>query len=152
MSRDGSAVEIVGLSWAAVSGLARLGPAVYRHQEVPVFGSLAAWADTIKRNFERQFWVGGAAGAEVEPRPDYVNTTSIYKDSVGSGHGWTDYQLRPNQVTPGLLLRPSTTLTLTLLQVITLAVAGDITEPRHAWAALHTVVTRLLGPLGEWGT
>ena len=28
--------------------------------------------------------------------------------------------------------------------------AGDITEPRHAWAALHTVVTRLLGPLGEW--
>ena len=36
--------------------------------------------------------------------------------------------------------------------MITLAVAGDITEPRHAWAALHTVVTRLLGPLGEWGT
>ena len=102
MSRDGSAVEIVGLSWAVVSGLARLGPAVYRHQEVPVFGSLAAWADTIRENFERQFWVGGAAGAEVEPRPDYVNTTGIYKDSVGSGHGWTDYQLRPNQVTPGL--------------------------------------------------
>ena len=99
-------MEIVGLSWAAVSGLARLGPAVYRHQEVPVFGSLAAWADTIKRNFERQFWVGGAAGAEVEPRPDYVNTTSIYKDSVGSGHGWTDYQLRPNQVTPRIYPGP----------------------------------------------
>ena len=110
--RDGSAVEIVGLSWAAVSGLARLGPAVYRHQEVPVFGSLAAWADTIKRNFERQFWVGGAAGAEVEPRPDYVNTTSIYKDSVRSGHGWTDYQLRPNQVTPRIYQGSALTLTL----------------------------------------
>ena len=127
--RDGSPVEIVGLSWSAVSGLAQLGGHVYCHQEIPVFGSLANWADKIRDNFEKYFWIGSKAGAEVEPKPEYVNNVEMYKDSVGSGHGWTDYQLRPNYV-------------------VTLAVAPDLCDPGHAWSALTSVVTRLLGPLG----
>ena len=127
--RDGSAVEIVGLSWSAVSGLARLGGSVYSYQNIPVFGTLANWADRIQDNFEKYFWIGNKAGAEVEPKPEYVNNIEMYKDSVGSGHGWTDYQLRPNYV-------------------VCLAVATDMCDPDHAWSALTTVVTRLLGPLG----
>ena len=125
--RDGSAVEIVGLSWSVVRGLSSL-PS-YAHQQIPVFGTLSAWADTIWDNFEKYFWVGGKAGAECEPHPEFVNRVNIYKDSVGSGHGYTDHQLRPNYV-------------------VTLAVAGDLCQPEQAWSALLTVVTRLLGPLG----
>ena len=139
--RDGSAVEIVGLSWSAVSGLARLGPGVYCHQEVPVFGSLSAWADKIRNNFEKYFWVETKTGAEVEPHPEYVNQVMMFKDSVGSGYGWTDYQLRPNYVV-----------------TLALDTGSQLTDPGHAWSALETVVTRLLGPLGlatldseDWG-
>ena len=58
-------MEIVGLSWSAVSGLARLGVQVYSHQQVPVFGTLAAWADKIKENFDKYFWIGNKSGAQV---------------------------------------------------------------------------------------
>ena len=63
--RDGSAVEIVGLSWSAVSGLAGLGVQVYSHQQVPVLGTLAAWAEKIRENFDKYFWIGSKAGAQV---------------------------------------------------------------------------------------
>ena len=76
-ARDGSAVEIVGLSWSAVSGLAGLGPGVYSHQQVPVFGSLAAWADRIRDNFDKYFWIGSKSGAQVRR----VNTVlSVFRN------------------------------------------------------------------------
>merc|ERR1719319_797904 len=108
--RDGSAVELVGLSYSCLR-------------------DLASWADTIQANFDRHFWVGGEEGAEVEPHPHPVNCTSMYKDSVGSGGQYTDYQLRPNAA-------------------IALAVAPDLACPRRAWAALGVMAARLLGPLG----
>ena len=55
----------MGLSWSVVSGLARLGVQVYSHQQVPVFGTLAAWADKIKENFDKYFWIGSKSGAQV---------------------------------------------------------------------------------------
>ena len=58
-----------------------------------------------------------------------MNRTGLYKDSVGSGQGWTDYQLRPNQV-------------------ISLALAQDMLDTEHVRLALDTLVTRLMGPLG----
>ena len=58
-----------------------------------------------------------------------MNKIYLYKDSVGSGQGWTDYQLRPNQV-------------------ISLALAQDILDTEHARLALDTLFTRLMGPLG----
>lgn len=121
--RDGSAVEIVGLSWSAVSGLASLGPDIYKHQDIPVFGTLSRWSEVIKENFEKHFWIGDSKGSEVEPHPEHVNNIEMYKDSVGSGHGWTDYQLRPNYV-------------------VALAVASDIVQPSRAWQGLMTVVAR----------
>ena len=125
--RDGSAVEIVGLSYSCLRSLAALGPSLYSHQQVPVFGSLMVWADTIRENFDKFFWVGSKAGAEVEPHPELVNCVNILKDSVGSGGGFTDYQLRCNYVIP-------------------LALCPDIT--RHLLPALQTITDHLLGPLG----
>jgi len=127
--RDGSAVEIVGLSYSCLRGLAKLGGEVYRHQEVAEIGTLAAWADKIKDNFDKFFWVGSKNGAKVDKKPDFTNKTMMYKDSLNSGNLFTDYQLRPNYA-------------------ITLAVAPDITDPLHAWAALKTMQQSLLGPLG----
>ena len=125
--RDGSAVEIVGLSYSCIKALAELGPEVYSHQEVPVFGSLKAWADTIRNNFDKYFWVGSKEGAEVEPHPELVNCVQMLKDSVSSGGQYTDYQLRCNYVIP-------------------LAICPDISQ--NALPALTTVTDLLLGPLG----
>ena len=127
--RDGSAVEIVGLSYSCLRGLAKLGGEVYRHQEVQGIGSLTAWADKIKDNFDKYFWIGSKSGAEVDKNPGMVNKTMIFKDSLNSGNIFTDYQLRPNYA-------------------ITLAVAPDLSSPQHAWAALQTLQITLLGPLG----
>lgn len=129
--RDGSAVEIVGLSYSCLRTLANL--SCYPHQKIKAEDgqviTLAQWADKIKQNFEKYFWIGGEQGAEVEPNPELVNCTNMYKDSVNSGHKYTDYQLRPNYA-------------------IALAVAPDLVEPGRGMAGLRTMMTRLLGPLG----
>ena len=125
--RDGSAVELVGLSYACLRSLSHLGPARYKYQQVPVFGSLEVWADTIRQNFDKHFWVGSKAGAEVEPHPELVNSVNIFKDSLGSSGQFTDYQLRCNYVIP-------------------LAICPDISS--HGRPALQTVTDLLLGPLG----
>ena len=48
---------------------------------------------------------------------------------MGSCRVFTDYQLRPNYL-------------------IVLAVAPELVDPEHGWAAIQTAVKRLLGPLG----
>jgi len=127
--RDGSAVEIIGLSYSCLRELSQLGGKVYSHQEIPGVGSVASWADKIKDNFDKYFWIGSKEGSEVDRNPEMTNKINIYKDSVNSGNTFTDYQLRPNYA-------------------IALAVAPDITDPHHAWAALQTMQDSLLGPLG----
>jgi len=124
--RDGSAVEIVGLSYSCLRALSAI-PA-YTHQTVEG-QTLTEWADKIQANFDKYYWVEDTKGSQVEPHPELVNCTQIYKDSVGSGHRYTDYQLRPNYA-------------------VALAVAPSITSPTRAWAALSTMGKRLLGPLG----
>ena len=128
--RDGSAVELVGLSFSCLRDLVALPLSVYPYQtfEAASFASLSEWADQIKENFDAYFWVGGPEGSQVEPNPHLVNKTKIYKDSVGSGTVFTDYQLRPNFA-------------------ITLAVAPDICCPEKAWASLTSLST-MMGPLG----
>lgn len=48
------------------------------------------WADIMKSNFERFFYVTNNDSSQ------YVNRRGIIKDTYGSTQGYTDYQLRPN--------------------------------------------------------
>jgi len=91
--------------------------------------TLQQWSQTIKQHFEDYFWIGDKAGSRVEEHSELVNCINIYKDSLGSGHKFTDYQLRPNYC-------------------IVLAVAPELVDAEHAWTSLKTVTDRLLGPLG----
>ncbi|XP_050557040.1 glycogen debranching enzyme isoform X2 [Spodoptera frugiperda] len=135
--RDGSAVELVGLAYSVLAWLAAQHRAarypypgvVRRHRD----GSLtswtwAQWAERIKHNFERHFWVPVAPSA-ADARPDLVHRRGIYKDTHGASRPWADYQLRCNFP-------------------IAMAVAPELFDPKHAWLALDNVEKLLLGPLG----
>lgn len=135
--RDGSAVELVALAYAAAAWLAaqhRAGRYPYpgvvrRHRDGNLTSwTYAQWADRIRRNFERHFWVPPAEDAR-DARPDLVHRRAIYKDTHGATRPWADYQLRCNFP-------------------IAMAVAPELFEPRHAWQALDQLERLLLGPLG----
>ncbi|XP_045534389.1 glycogen debranching enzyme [Papilio machaon] len=135
--RDGSAVELVALAYSVASWLAAQHRAARfpypgvarRHRD----GSLTAWtyaqwAERIRHNFERYFWVSAAPGA-ADLRPDLVHRRAIYKDTHGATRPWADYQLRCNFS-------------------VAMAIAPEIFDPKHAWLALDNVERLLLGPLG----
>jgi glycogen debranching enzyme len=48
------------------------------------------WMNKIDENFEKEFWIDESNSSL------NVNRKLIYKDTVNSSHGWTDFQLRPN--------------------------------------------------------
>lgn len=135
--RDGSAVELVGLAYSVVAWLAaqhRAGRYPYpgvvrRHRDGSLTSwTFAQWAERIRDNFERHFWVPPAPSA-ADARPDLVHRRAIYKDSHGASRPWADYQLRCNFP-------------------VAMAVAPELFDPRRAWLALDAVERLLLGPLG----
>ncbi|XP_066992681.2 glycogen debranching enzyme [Anabrus simplex] len=135
--RDGSAVELVGLSKATVRWLAKL------HQEghFPYDGvqrknkdgtvinwSYKQWEEKIAANFERCFYIH-AAPVPGEQNVELIHRRGIYKDSYHASQPWTDFQLRCNVP-------------------ISMAVAPEMFDPVHAWNALKKMEEILLGPLG----
>ncbi|KAH9644770.1 hypothetical protein HF086_016264 [Spodoptera exigua] len=135
--RDGSAVELVGLAYSVLSWLAGQHRAarypypgvVRRHRDGSLTSwTFAQWAERIKHNFERYFWIPVAPSA-ADLRPDLVHRRGIYKDSHGASRPWADYQLRCNFP-------------------IAMVVAPELFDPKHAWLALDAVEKLLLGPLG----
>ena len=125
--RDGSAVELIGLSYSVISWLGSIhAQNLWPYEGVSDGDTLWSWNDwaaRIKEHFEPNFWV------DPEDRQKLVNKRSIYKDSVGASSEWQDYQLRPNFV-------------------ISMAVAPGLFNPDHARDALDVVETLLRGPLG----
>lgn len=102
--RDGSAVELIGLSKAVVTWLDKL----YNQKQYPYSGvqrthkngsvtkwSFKEWSNKIQANFEKHFWVDSTP-TDGEIRPDLINKRGIYKDSYGSSQGFPDFQLRCN--------------------------------------------------------
>lgn len=88
--RDGSAVELVGLSRATIKWLIEMiekGFYPYKEQKQ----ILADWLNKIDQNFEKEFWIG-----EDDKQSEFINRRNIYKDTVNSSLKWTDFQLRPN--------------------------------------------------------
>ncbi|XP_047352700.1 glycogen debranching enzyme [Vespa velutina] len=135
--RDGSAIEIIGLSKSILSFLAEL----YKQNLFPygsvqrknrdgsvVTWSYKQWADKISANFEKYFYINEVP-TEGELKPELIHRRGIFKDSHGATQEWADYQLRPNFP-------------------ITMIVAPELFNPHHAWTALKKVEEILLGPLG----
>lgn len=56
------------------------------------------WAELIKANFEKCFWIPINSDDDQEYIIDkhLVNRRGIYKDVFGSSEKFTEYQLRPN--------------------------------------------------------
>ncbi|KPM06297.1 glycogen debranching enzyme-like protein [Sarcoptes scabiei] len=131
--RDGSAVEIVGLSYSVINFLADL----YEKEFYPYKGleiidsngtvieswTFRQWSEKIKENFEKYFYI------EKNNTEQYVNKFMIYKDTVGASLPWMDFQLRPNFL-------------------IAMTVSPDLFHLEHALEALQIVKNNLVGPLG----
>ncbi|PSN51057.1 hypothetical protein C0J52_01523 [Blattella germanica] len=102
--RDGSAIELVGLSKGALRWLAQLNEegkfpydSVTRQKKDGSYTTWTyrQWEERIAANFEKHFFIPMTPSIH-EPRPDLVHRRGIYKDSVNAGQPWADYQLRCN--------------------------------------------------------
>ncbi|XP_063481653.1 glycogen debranching enzyme isoform X4 [Symphalangus syndactylus] len=135
--RDGSAVEIVGLSKSAVRWLLELSKKnIFPYHEVTVKRhgkavkvSYDEWNRKIQDNFEKLFYVSEDPSDLNEKHPNLVHKRGIYKDSYGASSPWCDYQLRPNFT-------------------IAMVVAPELFTTEKAWKALEIAEKKLLGPLG----
>ena len=88
--RDGSAIELIGLSRATIAWLIEMiekNAYPYKEQK-PI---LEDWLKKIDQNFEKEFWID-----ENDHRSHFINQRNIYKDTVNSTLQWSDYQFRPN--------------------------------------------------------
>jgi len=125
--RDASAVELVGLSKSILTWIDRLhSQGIWHHKGVTdgkTHWTWKQWADKIRGNFEKYFWVG------LEDQDKLINRREIYKDSFGATHSWQDYQFRPNFL-------------------VAMTVAPELFIPEHARKALNLTQKVLIGPLG----
>ncbi|RVX68526.1 hypothetical protein B0A52_07950 [Exophiala mesophila] len=134
--RDGAAVEITGLSYSALkwlSGLSESGQYQYSHVDTDQGHKISFkdWAERIKANFERCYWVPVDPKDDVDDDvdPKIINRRGIYKDLYKSGKEYEDYQLRPNFT-------------------IAMTVAPDLFSPNKALIALKAADDFLRGPTG----
>lgn len=134
--RDGAVVEIIGMLYSTCSWLATL----YQKNQFKSrgvtwhdgsFKSYADWADLIKKNFERCFYVprDPSDDYKYDVDPTVINRRGIYKDLYKSGKPYEDYQLRPNFP-------------------IAMCVAPDLFTQDHALNALWMADKYIRGPLG----
>lgn len=134
--RDGAPVEMIGMLYSTVRWCADLheqGLFQYEGVNLPDGKAITykAWADKIKANFERTFYVPRTPeeDGDYDVNPKIINRRGIYKDLYRSGKEYEDYQLRPNFP-------------------VAMTVAPDLFDPDHALYALQMADRILLGPQG----
>uniref|UniRef100_A0A672JG74 Glycogen debranching enzyme n=1 Tax=Salarias fasciatus TaxID=181472 RepID=A0A672JG74_SALFA len=135
--RDGSAVEIVGLSKSAVRWIAELhGGGLFPYRAVSVSRggktfsvSYEDWDQKIQEHFEKHFYISNSPKECEDKHPELVHKRGIYKDSFGASSPWCDYQLRPNFT-------------------VAMVVAPELFPVQKAWQALSVAEEKLLGSLG----
>ncbi|XP_028967982.1 glycogen debranching enzyme [Galendromus occidentalis] len=132
--RDGSAVELVGLSKSVISWLHKKNKeGTYPYASVEFEGktktTFAEWSDMIQAHFEPCFYVPEEGSGPLDARPDLINQRGIYKDTFRSQQPWADYQFRPNFT-------------------VAMVVAPELFNPEHARKALTEAKQVLKGPLG----
>ncbi|KAH8738676.1 Gdb1p [Cryptosporidium ryanae] len=134
--RDGADIEIIALLYSTISQITLL----EKDRKFPYSGvkysksefiSYSDWVKLIKDNIEYSFYI--PSKGEIEGNDKYkiekkfLNKTEIYKDTFGSSHGWTDYQLRCNFV-------------------VALGVAVDLFDMEHSSKALTSAENYLFTP------
>ncbi len=124
--RDGSAVEIIGLSYSVISWLVTLFRDIWPYEgvtcpETNISWTYREWESRIKDNFDDYFFISSQDSNPV------INRRHIYKDTLGASEVWQDVQLRPNWV-------------------IASAVAPDLFVREHVQEALKIFEDVLLGP------
>jgi glycogen debranching enzyme len=134
--RDGAPVEITGMLYSTLRWVAQLyEEGKYKYKGVSLEDgtsiSFAAWADKIKANFERVYYIPRTAeeDSNYDVNTKMVHRRGIYKDLYGSGKEYEDYQLRPNYC-------------------VAMTVAEDLFDDDHALYALQQADRILLGPQG----
>ncbi|KAK7868484.1 hypothetical protein R5R35_001895 [Gryllus longicercus] len=135
--RDGSAVELVGLSMRTLLWLSAMhekGAYPYssvsrKNKDGSVFSwTYRQWGEKIAANFEKCFYVNSTPTAG-EERSDLIHQRGIYKDTYHASQAWCDFQLRCNFP-------------------VAMVAAPELFNPAHAWTALKKLESTLLGPLG----
>jgi glycogen debranching enzyme len=132
--RDGSAVELVGLSRHILDWLINTN----KQSKYPYDGAIldentgtkftwVQWAQKIDDNFEKHFWVDQSS---TESR--HINKRNIYKDTYKSSLEWPDYQFRPNFL-------------------VALALAPQMINKEHAKLALEQVKNNLMNEPNQLG-
>ncbi|XP_054161339.1 glycogen debranching enzyme-like [Oppia nitens] len=126
--RDGSAIELIGLSKSVVTYLADLSddnkyPFKGVNESDGTVFTFREWGLKIEANFEKHLYIS----ADTEQQ--YVNRQHIYKDTFGASIPWMDFQLRPNCL-------------------VAMVVAPELFDKNHAIEALKIVRQELVGPLG----
>lgn len=134
--RDGAAVEITGLLYSTLRWVADLSAqGKFKYSSVTKADkstiSFKDWADLIKANFERCYYVPVSPDEDkdYDVNTAIVNRRGVYKDLYKSGKEYEDYQLRPNFP-------------------ISMTVAPDLFESSHAMSALVLADGVLRGPQG----
>ncbi|VDP47968.1 unnamed protein product [Soboliphyme baturini] len=137
--RDGSAVEIVGLSFTVLAWLHKMHTVgKYKHRGVSrnidgaqTYWTWQMWSCLIRRNFERCFWIP-INDSDIQTDvtdPKLATVRGIYKDTFGGTHAWADYQFRPNFT-------------------VSIVVAPELFSIDNATCALRLAEEKLLGKLG----
>jgi glycogen debranching enzyme len=93
--RDGCAVEFQGLLYSTLVWLqAREDAGDVPKQRL----DWGAWAQRMKQAFVPRFYIPrqDEQVKTVEPHPEHIFHREIFKDTITSSQGWTDYQFRPN--------------------------------------------------------
>uniref|UniRef100_A0A1I7XD66 Glycogen debranching enzyme n=1 Tax=Heterorhabditis bacteriophora TaxID=37862 RepID=A0A1I7XD66_HETBA len=125
--RDGAAVEIQALAYTTLIAFHNWSNnGIIANKGVKAGDASWTWldwAEKIRTNFGRYFFV------DENCSDHFVHRRSIIKDTVGSSHGYTDFQLRCNFT-------------------IALAVAPELMDADKAWTALNKAKNHLLGPIG----
>ncbi|KAF2266381.1 glycogen debranching enzyme [Lojkania enalia] len=134
--RDGAPVEMIGMLFSCLRWISELyEEGNYKYEGVTLENgetvSFKAWADKIKANFERTFYIPRAPrdDAKYDVNSKIINRRGIYKDLYKSGKEYEDYQLRPNFP-------------------VAMTVAPELFDPDHALYALQMADRILLGPQG----
>ncbi|KAJ8069714.1 hypothetical protein OCU04_000138 [Sclerotinia nivalis] len=136
--RDGSAIEITGLLYSTLRWVAELHKkGKYKYAGVSTSDpsmqviTFSDWADKIKENFERCYYVplDSKDDSKYDVNTPIVNRRGIYKDLYKSGKEYEDYQLRANFP-------------------IAMTVAPELFDDTHALNALFLADKVLRGPTG----